>query len=306
MKPKVSVVVTTYNHEAFIAPAIESILAQQVNFDYEILVGDDCSTDGTRATLLELHRRHPDRIQLLLPDTNLGFHGNAIFVQLLARATGEYVALLDGDDYWLGSNKLQEQVDLLDRQRYLSMCFHEALHLRHDGSTLRYSDNFGYAFDRSVYTLHDIMFQNFVPTCAVLFRRGLVTLPTTFVTMPSGDWFLNVLNAVHGDIGYIDQTWGVRRAHPGGVISMKSPKEKLQFNIECIRMIDEHFKHRFAKQARPRLLDYHSQLVRIALAEGDPVAARRHTARCLRLGKLPGGVPVRALVGALMRRSTLR
>lgn len=302
MRPKVSVVVTTYNHEAYIVQAIDSILAQEVGFEYEIWLGDDCSTDGTRAIVRDLHRRHPSRIRLLLPEVNQGAHGNAIFVQLLAQAAGEYIALLDGDDYWLGREKLQRQVELLDRERQLSMCFHQALQLRMDGSTLLYSENFGYDFNRSVFTLQDILFQNFVPTCSVLFRRNLFgELPRSFVSMPSGDWFLNVLNAVHGDIGYIDQIWGVRRAHAGGVISMKSPKEKLRFNIDCIGIIDEYFDHRYAKQARPKLLDYHSQLFRIALLEGNPVDTRRHLLRCLRLGGLPKDLRGRDLISAFWR-----
>jgi glycosyltransferase involved in cell wall biosynthesis len=307
MKPKVSVVVTTFNHEAYIRQAVESILAQEVGFDYEIWLGDDCSTDGTRDIVLDLQRRHPSTIRLLLPKVNQGAQGNAIFVQLLAHVTGEYVALLDGDDYWLGQEKLQRQVELLDRERHLSMCFHQALHLRMDGTTLLYSENFGYDFNRSVFTLQDILFQNFVPTCSVLFRRGLVReLPPAFVSMPSGDWFLNVLNAAHGDIGYIDEVWGVRRAHPGGVISMKSPKEKLQFNIDCIRVIDEYFESRYARQARSKLLEYHSQLLRIALDEGHQEDARRHLLRCFRLWGAPQGIRGRDVVAALWRRKGQR
>src|SRR5918998_6653247 len=97
---KVSVLVTTYNHEKFIAQAIDSILAQKVTFDYEIVIGEDGSTDTTRDIVLTFRRRYPKRIRLLLPQRNLGFYGNIIFEQALEACRGQYIALLEGDDYW--------------------------------------------------------------------------------------------------------------------------------------------------------------------------------------------------------------
>jgi glycosyltransferase involved in cell wall biosynthesis len=77
---KASVVVTAYNHEKYMTQAIESVLAQEVNFGNEVIIGEDCSTDGTRAVVLELHQRRPDRIRRLLPDHNLGFGGGIVFI----------------------------------------------------------------------------------------------------------------------------------------------------------------------------------------------------------------------------------
>lgn len=106
---KVSVLMITYNHEKFIAQAIDSILMQQVNFDYEIVIGEDCSTDGTRAIVIQYQKEYPDKIRLLLPEENLGMHKN--FVQTFRACQGEYIALLEGDDYWTSPRKLQKQVD---------------------------------------------------------------------------------------------------------------------------------------------------------------------------------------------------
>jgi glycosyltransferase involved in cell wall biosynthesis len=288
---KASVLVTAYNHAPFIAEALESILMQEVGFDYEVVIGEDCSTDGTREIVRDFHRRYPDRIRLHLPERNLGGNGNVIFGEILPLARGEYVALLDGDDYWTSREKLQRQVEYLDAHPALSMCFHQALNVHADGSSLLYSENFGYPFDRSLFTLQDIMFQNFAPTCSVVFRNRLFhALPPEFYTMPSGDWFLNVLNAEHGDIGYLDETWGVRRVHPGGLISMKSRKEKLLFNIECIHIIDRHLGHRFAREAREKLVEYHYRLMRVLVNE-SPVEARAHARACLRLSRFGNGVP---------------
>jgi glycosyltransferase involved in cell wall biosynthesis len=133
--PPVSVLVTAYNHEKFIAQALDSILGQSVDFDYEIILGEDCSTDTTRLIVQDYQRRYPSRIRLVLPERNLGGNGNALSALIFPLARGKYIAQLDGDDYWLGRDKLRRQVEYLARYPKLSMCFHQALILRPDLSS---------------------------------------------------------------------------------------------------------------------------------------------------------------------------
>src|SRR6266478_2690508 len=118
---KVSVLMTTYNQEAFIAQAIDSILMQEVGFDYEIIVGEDASSDRTREIVLEFQKRHPNQIRVLLRDPidaerdrAAGVGGKRGFVNGLQACQGKYIALLDGDDYWTDIHKLQKQVDFLE------------------------------------------------------------------------------------------------------------------------------------------------------------------------------------------------
>src|SRR5213593_3247277 len=124
---KVSVVMTTYNHEKFIARAIDGVLMQQTDFAYEIIIGEDCSSDKTRSIVIDFHKKHLDKIHLILPAENLGNDGNSILVQGLQAAHGEYVALLDGDDYWTSASKLQKQVKFLEDHHQCSICFHNAM-----------------------------------------------------------------------------------------------------------------------------------------------------------------------------------
>src|SRR6266478_192430 len=121
---KVSVMMITYNHQRFIAQALESILAQAVNFDYEIVVGEDCSTDETRNVLMDFYRRYPDRIVPLLRNPNLGVMGN--LEATLRECRGQYLALLEGDDYWTSGDKLQRQADFLDSHPDYAVCCHRA------------------------------------------------------------------------------------------------------------------------------------------------------------------------------------
>lgn len=109
-KPKVSVCVVTYNHEEYIRQCLQSIIDQETNFDFEIIVGDDCSTDGTRAIVKDFFDKYPEIIKPLFHQVNLGPTRNYFAVH--GKASGEYIAHCDGDDYWL-PNKLNFQVGLL-------------------------------------------------------------------------------------------------------------------------------------------------------------------------------------------------
>jgi len=110
--PKVSVFMMAYNHAPYIAQALDSALAQQTTFTVEIVIGEDSSTDGTRNIVTDYVQRYPGRIRALLHETNLGASRNQVLV--LEACTGEYIALLEGDDFWTDPYKLQKQVDFLD------------------------------------------------------------------------------------------------------------------------------------------------------------------------------------------------
>lgn len=120
---KLSVIVITYNHENYIRQALDSILNQKVNFKYEILVGDDASTDGTPDILKEYKKKYPERIRLKLWKRNMGPTKNDYFLKKHAR--GKYIAQLEGDDYWTDENKLQIQVGFLEKHTDYIGCTHE-------------------------------------------------------------------------------------------------------------------------------------------------------------------------------------
>ena len=120
--PKVSVLMIAYNEEQFVKQAIQSVLMQKANFEYELVIGEDCSTDRTREIVLEFQRKYPDRIRLLLAKRNLGASVN--WIRTLRGCRGQYVANLDGDDYLTSAHELQKQADFLDAHPECSICFH--------------------------------------------------------------------------------------------------------------------------------------------------------------------------------------
>lgn len=210
---KVSVTMVTYNHEEFIAKAIDSILMQNTNFDYEIVIGEDYSTDNTRNIIIDYNKRYPKKFRLLLNETNLGMHRNG--AQTFQACTGKYIAMLEGDDYWTSPEKLQKQVDFLDGHPECAICFHDVIEVYKDGD--RDSHSFFGNDRKEFYTIEDLLKENFIPTPSTMFRSGLVSsIPEWFSLLPMGDWPLHILNALHGEIGYINEVMAVHLNHRGG------------------------------------------------------------------------------------------
>ncbi|SFO24842.1 Glycosyl transferase family 2 [Pseudobutyrivibrio sp. UC1225] len=118
---KVSIVVATYNQEKYIRKTLESIVSQKADFEFEAIVGDDCSTDGNAEIIREFAEKYPDIIVPVFREKNLGMTGNTL--DIMMRAQGEYIAFIEGDDYWLDEKKLQKQVDFLDSHPDYVACF---------------------------------------------------------------------------------------------------------------------------------------------------------------------------------------
>ena len=234
---KVSVVVHTFNHAEYIAEALDSVLMQRADFPFEVLVGDDGSTDGTREIIAGYARRHPDRVFPLFPDEPMGHEGGQIFKALLERARGEYIALLDGDDHWLADDKLSLQVAVLD-ERDCAFCFHETIVFFEDGTRDAQLFNAGQA---PTTRLEDLLGAwNTVATSSVLYRnRGAGELPEWLFEVTAVDWALNILNARHGDIAFIDRPMSVYRIHSGGVWSRLGRVEELEEKLDTLSRVEQ-------------------------------------------------------------------
>lgn len=120
---KLSIAILTYNHENYIEKALNSVLNQKIDYEYEIIVGDDFSTDKTREILLKFKEKHPEKIKLIFRSKNIGIASN--FIDVFKKCTGEYIALLEGDDYWINDLKLKRQVEYLDRNKEYSGIAHQ-------------------------------------------------------------------------------------------------------------------------------------------------------------------------------------
>jgi glycosyltransferase involved in cell wall biosynthesis len=278
-RPELSIVMIAYNVEHYIRQALDSALMQQVDFGYEIVIGEDCSTDRTREVVLEYARRYPDRIRPLLRTANLGMNRN--FMETLLAARGRFIALLDGDDYWTAPHKLQKQMDFLRANPEFSTCFHNALVVYEDEDRPPHPFHvpqpqqlISHHVPRPVSTLAELAGGNFMQTCSVMFRAGLYgELPDWYLRMPTFDWPLHVLNAEHGDIGYIDEVMGAYRVHAAGFWSRNMifyrTIEDVEAMIRGYGLINRHTGYRFDRVIRGQLLPLYRRAAEVLLEGGQ-------------------------------------
>lgn len=273
--PKCSVLVTTYNHEGFISQALESVLMQEVNFEFEIIVGEDCSSDRTRDIVTKYHECYADKIRVILPEKNLGFNGNKIFERQIEAAKGQYIALLDGDDYWTAPHKLQVQVEYLDKHPECAICFHNAK-VVHEDEGGQEAWLWNPAGQREVTTLEDILMDNYIATCTTMFRRGLIgSLPDWYRDIFAADWALHILNAEHGKIAYINEVMGVYRYHQAGLYSPLSPQEKQLDTLKFLRQMNIYTAFKYDRIIRTGISKYFIDWTEEYLKQGDIGAARQ-------------------------------
>lgn len=206
--PLVSVWMITYNHEKYIRQSLEGAVSQKTNFAFEIIIGEDCSTDGTRAIVEEFESRYPDIIVPIYHETNVGAMRNA-YEYCYPRLSGKYVACLEGDDYWIDENKLQKQVDFLEANPDYAIYCHRVYELS-DGNELRETGLFSSASGSTTeFTIEDLAsIGNFIHTASVLFRNGLIPgFPSWFSTSPVGDYVLHMLNARGARLHFFHTLW---------------------------------------------------------------------------------------------------
>jgi RimJ/RimL family protein N-acetyltransferase/glycosyltransferase involved in cell wall biosynthesis len=164
LNPTVSVQMITYNHESYIKRAIDSILMQKTNFDFEIIIGEDCSTDNTRLIIKQISDKYPGRFKLLLHEKNIGALANQQTVSQASK--GKYIAICEGDDFWMDADKLQKQVDFLEKNADYGLVFGNVMILT----------SFGELYPRSprhISTLEDLLRFNGIGTATTCFRSRL-------------------------------------------------------------------------------------------------------------------------------------
>jgi glycosyltransferase involved in cell wall biosynthesis len=236
----VSVAMITYNHEQFIAQAIESVLMQETAFVVELVIGEDCSTDGTRRIVQAYAAKYPNVIRALLPEKNLGMARN--YQAVWQACGGKYIAWLEGDDYWRTPQKLQKQVALMEANPHYSMCGTKTQFVTtsSDGA----EEDAGVlepAVLKPEYDLADFLTGYPMHTTSVLMRRGLVKFPDWLNGLVMlRDTCVFALYAEKGPAGYLSEVVSCWRIHAGGIWTTKSAADQLRCNQKAIDLLDAH------------------------------------------------------------------
>lgn len=213
-RPVVSICCLTYNHESFIRQCINGFLMQEVNFKYEIIVHDDASIDATQEILKQYAKQYPSIFKLILQNENQYSKGIDVIPLLLSQATGAYIALCEGDDYWTDPLKLQKQVDFLEREHRYVMCSHVCDYLYND--TAKIINNI--VESDKIYTIRELVNGEwYFQTLSLVFRREAINLYTLSKYHTCVDAVLVFELLRYGGFGMrLKESMGVYRYHNGG------------------------------------------------------------------------------------------
>lgn len=237
--PLVSVVTTAYNIDPFIEKTIESVLMQKTNFKVEMVIGEDCSLDCTREIALNFEKKYPEIIHVLAHPKNLGITPN--FITTVNACRGKYIALLDGDDYWTDSLKLQKQIDFLEHNKDYSGSTHQAVVIYESGD----DSHLFCDVQKKTLGILDTVSNRLFHTSSLVFRKEIWDkvggIPKDVLV--SNDRAIYPLVAIFGKINYFNEPMCIYRKTKTGISSnatYKQLKTEL-FIIPWIKKIDPSF-----------------------------------------------------------------
>jgi glycosyltransferase involved in cell wall biosynthesis len=229
MEPRVDINIAVYNHAPFLRKTLDSVLEQKTSFNYRLLIGDDCSTDGSIDILKDYEKKYPDKIKVIYQPKNLGLHSNEKNgIVLFKNSTAKYVAMLDGDDYWTDPFKLQKQIDFLENNPGIFGCFHDVVVVDENNKVIK--DNY-YIPPKGIFNqLDSLTYGGLYCTSSLVFRSIILkNLPTWFLKS-SNDYTIDLLITEFGDIAYLNENMGAYRIHSGGTWQ----GNKMQKNLEDV------------------------------------------------------------------------
>jgi acetyltransferase-like isoleucine patch superfamily enzyme len=293
---KVSVCCVTYNHEEFIRDAIEGFLMQKTDFQIEIIIRDDASTDGTAEIVREYHAAYPDLFRCIYHTQNQYSLGKKAFPEVFALARGKYIAMCEGDDYWTDPLKLQKQVDFLEAHPGCTSCFHD-VNYRNDTSKITTSP-FANSVQKDIYTIEDLLVKNvWTKTCSCLFINGLIAeFPDWYYGLKIGDWPLFTLLAHEGDIGYVHEVMAVYRVHASSIFSSVKEEEQYLAGIASRQAVNAHFMGQYRNVIMPEIFRFSYKLVTLYYAQGDIGSAKLYLKQCHNNIKFHGKIPLQVLM----------
>lgn len=213
MKPLISIWIITYNQEEYIAKCIEGVLMQRIEYPIEIIISDDCSTDKTYEICIDYKEKHPNIINLIRQEKNIGLTKN--WIETLKRCSGDYIAMCEGDDYWTDSLKLQKQISFLELNIEYSAVSHDVT-ISDEASSLR----------ENLFLKQDVLNLNeawgiFLPTCSMVFRNENVEAfyPKDLDKYPifGGDSLLILGLAKQGKIKFLKEKMATYRINQNSI-----------------------------------------------------------------------------------------
>lgn len=236
--PCVSVLMMTRNHAVFLKDAVDSVARQICDFPIELIIGEDCSDDETLNVAFQLQATYPRLIRVIYAEQNVGITAN--FLRLLAHSKGQYIAFLEGDDFWVCDTKLQRQVDLMELHQEYSWC---------GGKTI---NRLNWLPVQPSYALEDVLRRYFVHTSTVLFRRSCLDRYPSFPDRVCWESMLLGYLTGLGVAGFIDETFSYYRRHAGGLWHNAARMPRIGMGRDCIDALNSFYDGRYALELADR------------------------------------------------------
>lgn len=238
----VSVCCFTYNQENYISEAIEGFLNQKTSFNFEIIIHDDCSSDGTIDILKEYEKKYPDIIKVIYEEKNLYSQNIKIEPIVFKEAKGKYIAICEGDDYWCDENKLQLQFEFMEKNKDYSLLFHDVKLYMEDTKKYIVRDS-GYVDDSDV-AMENVILKTGIggsfPTCSMFFKSEYCrNLPDFFLNAPVGDMPLTLYLGCKGKMYYMNKIMGVYRCNIPGSWSIRIKNRSKDEVIKSQKAFDD-------------------------------------------------------------------
>ena len=246
----VSINCITFNHENYIREAIESFLIQETNFDFEILIGDDCSKDNTQNIINEYIEKYPDKVKLITSKENVGARKNARRVFEASR--GKYIAVCEGDDFWTDPKKLQKQFDYMEKNKECNLVFSNVKHLNDKTKKV----NINNVTKGGKYYLEEVILNGggFIPTATIFYRKNIMENPPAFYEKASvGDYPLQIICSLDGYVYCMEEVTAMYRVDVKNSWTSKQLKrinKEIYINnwnntLSLLDMVNEYTQYRY-------------------------------------------------------------
>ncbi len=265
LKPKISILVITFNHEKFIGEALDGILKQRVEVPIEIIIADDCSTDSTLQIASRYQIANPDIIKILSTEKNLGHTRN--YVRAWEMARGDYIAHCDGDDYWTEPYKLARQLDFLERNPSYSSCGHKVwVKTESNGILLGPIPR----IEQTIFTTKDMLEGCYPHNSSLLFRNKLFcSFPDFFFLLTGHDWLIAIFNSLKGPIKIFPEIMGVWRMRSDGLWGGRQATFHLEHNISGLKHLKGYLPKKYHRAVAKNLTKQYFLLSNESLKQGD-------------------------------------
>lgn len=229
--PVVSICCIAYNHEKYIEYSIDSFLMQETNFPFEIIISDDCSSDDTCKILDKYNKLYPRIIKIIKGNFNIGMSKN--FERAFENTKGKYIAICEGDDYWIDPLKIKLQKEFLDKNQDFSYCSHAVNIINSTVNSFTYSPYFYQT--NNIHNFKSVLMNHFIPTLSLFFRKEslVIPFPHFFYQVRSLDIAIELTLSSNGNCYYDFNKMGVYRHHDNGITKNKIDISK-RLEFDCI------------------------------------------------------------------------